>query len=59
MPTSEYQLELEKAASLQSLQVTLNSFNIIMCLLRLFKYYEFQDRLNILTRTFSRSWVDL
>ena len=43
----------------QELVLTINSFNILICIFRLFKYYEFQDRLNILTRTFGEAWSGL
>jgi len=59
VPASEYKPLLEEAANQQELVLTINSFNILICIFRLFKYYEFQDRLNILTRTFGEAWTDL
>ena len=59
VPASEYKLLLENAANIQENILTVNSCNILICVFRLFKYYEFQDRLNILTRTFSEAWTDL
>lgn len=33
--------------------------DVLICLFRMFKYYEFQDHLNILTRTLTKAWTDL
>jgi hypothetical protein len=31
----------------------------MVCILRVFSYYRFQDKLNVLTRTFQLAWIQL
>merc|ERR1711871_175932 len=57
--TTEYKTEIEDAAQRQRTQLTINSFNVLLCMFRFFKFYAFQDRLSILTTTFGKSWTDL
>eukprot|EP00960_Hanusia_phi_P011681 340629-Hanusia_phi.AAC.12 len=40
VPTDEYKLLIEQAAQLQGTQVSINSFNILICIFRLFKYVK-------------------
>jgi polycystin 2L1 len=59
VPTNQFNYAIEEAASLSSQQLFINSFNIFLSTLKIFKYFEFQDRLNVLTRTIATAWTDL
>ncbi len=59
VPTNTFNYAIEEAASLSLNQLIINSFNIFLSTLKIFKYFEFQDRLNVLTRTIATAWTDL
>jgi len=59
VPTNTFNYAIEEAAALSASQLFVNSFNIFLSTLKMFKYYEFQDRLNVLTRTIASAWTDL
>ena len=44
---------------MQEQQLVTNGINIILCILRFFSYYRFQDKLNVLSRTFAIASTDL
>jgi hypothetical protein len=50
---SEYPKELDFIAVLYSYQVYANSINVVLIYLKVLKYFELNNRLNILTRTFA------
>lgn len=59
VPTNTFNYAIEDAAKLSLDQLIINSFNIFLSTLKIFKYFEFQDRLNVLTRTIATAWTDL
>jgi hypothetical protein len=59
VPTNTFNYAIEEAAQLSLDQLIINSFNIFLSTLKIFKYFEFQDRLNVLTRTIATAWTDL
>lgn len=59
VPTNEYQLILEDIAGVQRIQIVGTFLNLFLSLLRLFKFYQFQERLNVLYKTFAHAFVDL
>ncbi len=59
VPTNTFNYAIEEAANLSLDQLIINSFNIFLSTLKIFKYFEFQDRLNVLTRTIATAWTDL
>lgn len=59
VPTNTFNYAIEEAATLSLNQLIINSFNIFLSTLKIFKYFEFQDRLNVLTRTIATAWTDL
>mmetsp|Transcript_33961 Transcript_33961/g.85877 ORF Transcript_33961/g.85877 Transcript_33961/m.85877 type:complete len:859 (+) Transcript_33961:234-2810(+) len=59
VPTNKYESVLEEISSKLSMQLLLNFFNILLCLVRCFKFYRFQPRLAIINRTLIHAFPDL
>uniref|UniRef100_A0A6U4MUT9 Polycystin cation channel PKD1/PKD2 domain-containing protein n=1 Tax=Hemiselmis andersenii TaxID=464988 RepID=A0A6U4MUT9_HEMAN len=59
VPTNKYESVLEEISSKLSTQLLLNFFNILLCLVRCFKFYRFQPRLAIINRTLINAFPDL
>lgn len=59
VPTNQYEMVLEYAYSITQSQLLMNFFNILMCLIRMFKFYRFQPRLAVVNQTLQKSGPDL
>ncbi|EKX48586.1 hypothetical protein GUITHDRAFT_136691 [Guillardia theta CCMP2712] len=59
VPTNRYELILERASAIIRMQLFGNFFNILLSLLRCFKFYRFQPRLAIINNTIETSIPDL
>lgn len=59
VPTNQYESVLEDVALIQNSQLVVNFLNIFIGLLRFFKFYQFQAKLNVLNKTFANAFVDL
>ena len=59
VPVNTYQISLEYAAEITSSQLQWNFFNIVICLIRTFKFYRFQPRLAIVNQTLTAAAQDL
>lgn len=54
-----YPLSLEFVADVWNLEQQINAFNAVLCFLRVFKFLQLNDRLNLLGRTISEATGDL
>jgi len=59
VPTNKYESVLEEISAKLSMQLLYNFFNILLCLVRCFKFYRFQPRLAIINRTLVNAFPDL
>lgn len=59
VPTNKYESVLEEISSKLSVQLFLNFANILLCLVRCFKFYRFQPRLAIINKTLVNAFPDL
>mmetsp|Transcript_29978 Transcript_29978/g.73795 ORF Transcript_29978/g.73795 Transcript_29978/m.73795 type:complete len:819 (-) Transcript_29978:367-2823(-) len=59
VPTSKYKLVFEQASQMTRQQLQVNFINILLCIFRFFKFYEFQPRLRIINTTLGASTVNL
>jgi len=59
VPINDYVVSLEYAADITNKQLLFNFWNIVLCLLRTFKYYRFQPRLAIVNQTIATAGQDL
>jgi hypothetical protein len=59
VPTNQYEMVLEYAYKITNKQLMFNFANVVLCLLRMFKFYRFQPRLAIVNQTLSVAGPDL
>jgi len=59
VPTNQYEMVLEYAYQIVQKQLMFNFFNVVLCLMRMFKFYRFQPRLAIVNQTLSVAGPDL
>jgi len=59
LPSNKYEKDLETAAELQKVLLLINSINIFEKVMHMFKFLEFQERMNILNTTMAIAMSDL
>jgi len=59
LPSNQYETTLELAAAIQNNLLLINALNIFEKILHLFKFFQFQDRMNILNATMGVALSDL
>merc|ERR1719263_1696921 len=59
IPTNKYEMVLEYSSLIVQSQLVMNFFNILLCLIRMFKYYRFQPRLAVVNQTLTTAGPDL
>ena len=57
VPTAEYQMVLEDAYVATQNQLLISFINILLCLLRCFKFYRFQPRVAVINETINKSML--
>ena len=59
VPPTELDSIFDESRAMQDVQMLVNGINILLCILRFFSYYRFQEKLNVLTMTFRIGATDL
>jgi len=59
VPINDYVVSLEYASTIMKAQLFFNFINIVLCLVRTFKFYRFQPRLAIVNQTLGAAYQDL
>ena len=59
IPSNKYEMVLEYAYFITQKQLLMNFFNIVLCLVRMFKFYRFQPRLAVVNGTLAKAGPDL
>lgn len=59
LPSNKYESDLEIAANIQKSLLLINALNIFEKIVHLFKFFQFQERMNILNQTMARAFSDL
>lgn len=59
IPTQKYEKALETASSIAANQQTMAAIFMMVGMVRLFKYFQFQDRMKIINLTLQKAFMDL
>ena len=59
IPTQQYEGALEEASELVAVQQTIAAVFLMLAVIRLFKYFQFQDKMRIINKTFAIASGDL